>query len=153
MLLQCFDRIATDDAHISDGGLLQLQQQTADAGAVHFNPYMVALRLSLGHKRQRVTHPESDFHNSRRPAPEHLIEIAQILFGDYIGTTQALEGLMLSPGHSPLTAHIAADLAMKRVVHNSPAADNTRHDALRIVFASSASLPGKFRLEKSAVDG
>src|SRR6185437_6977525 len=75
LLSQHFNGIVADHTHVGEPLRFERQQHATDAGTVHFDPKIVALRVSGGHFHQIVTVAEANLDGARRMTPEERVEI------------------------------------------------------------------------------
>ena len=76
-MFQHFHRIVVVDPHVARSVCGQCVQQAADAGCVHFDADMVALRIARGGLTQRLAIAEADLQNALGVAPERGIQLAR----------------------------------------------------------------------------
>ncbi len=119
-LLQHFDCVAADRAHVRQPQFLDAQHEVADTGTVHLEPQVVALGVCSGQGDQGLAVAEADLQRARCLAPEDRSEVERGGAGlDAVARPQFSPCPLLGGGHAPGAHDETADRASPRV--GSPA--------------------------------
>src|SRR5690606_7338559 len=87
--------------------------QPADAGRVYLDPDVVAGRVALRGKAQRLAVAEADLEDAFRAAPERGVEVARLAcVVEAEARPQFVERALLGLGEAALAQHEAAHLAL-----------------------------------------